>query len=282
MKGTFAAVPTPFKAGGAEVDFDAIGPVKRFLAERGIEGLFVLGTTGEGVLLSPGERLQVTRAYMGEEPGGLPVIANCGAMTTAETVALCESTAEAGADGIAVVAPPYFKLDHASQVAHFVAAARSCAPLPFFIYECAPVSGYAVGPAAVEEIAQQAPNLRGLKVSDTPFEAVEPYLGLGLDVFVGAEALIPQAMETGAVGSVSALAAAFPELIAAAVKDSNDSTSGNLAKLRGIVESVPRHTAIKHVLRMRGVDISVDVRPPLRKMTAEEAERFEAEVSAWL
>lgn len=282
MKGTFAAAPTPFKDGGREVDLEAIGPVKRFLAERGIDGLFVLGTTGEGVLLSHEERLEVTKAFLAEDPGSLPVIVNCGAMTTADTVALCEATAELGVDGIAVVAPPYFKLDYLSQVAHFVAAARSCAPLPFYIYECVAVSGYAVSRSAVEEIARQAPNLRGTKVSDTPFEAVEPYVGLGIDLFVGAEALIPQAMEAGAVGSVSALAAAFPEIISDAVKNYDDSTSGRLAELRGLVESVPRHTAIKHVLKMRGVDISVDVRPPLRTMTSEEVERFEAEVARWL
>ena len=58
-----------------------------------------------------------------------------GAQTTRDTVALAEHAAEAGADGVAVIAPPYFALDEAELLAHFEAAARACEPLPFYLYE---------------------------------------------------------------------------------------------------------------------------------------------------
>ena len=85
------------------------------------------------------------------------------------------------------------------------------------MYEFEARSGYAVPVALVERLRETVPNLRGLKVSDRPWERVEPYLLDGLDVFVGVEALVVQGLERGAAGAVSGLAAVFPEVVAALV-----------------------------------------------------------------
>ena len=57
-----------------------------------------------------------------------------------------------------------------------MAAAKACDPVPFYIYEFAARSGYAVPLSVVERLREVAPNFTGLKVSDTPFERVQPYL----------------------------------------------------------------------------------------------------------
>ena len=119
---------------------------------------------------------------------------------------------------MAVIAPPYFPLDDRALLAHFTAAARACAPVPFYVYEFERTSGYAVPPHLIEELRSAAPNLAGMKVSDSPWERFQPYLIEGLDVFVGPEVLIQQGMAAGAVGAVSALATAFPELVLDAVR----------------------------------------------------------------
>src|SRR5581483_78255 len=119
--------------------------------------------------------------------GRLRVAAHCGAQTTAATVALAAHAAETGADAVAVIAPPYFRLDDDALLDHLAAAAAACAPTPFYLYEFADVSGYAIPVAVVERLRERAPNLSGLKVSDAPFARVAPYLLDGLDVFVGAE-----------------------------------------------------------------------------------------------
>src|SRR5919199_429242 len=121
----------------------------------------------------------------------------------------------AGGGGVAVMGPPYFPLDADELFGHFAAAARACAPTPFYVYEFAARSGYAVPVDVVERLREVAPNFRGLKVSDAPWERFMPYVIEGLDVFVGPEALIPQGMAAGAVGAVSALGSAFPELLVA-------------------------------------------------------------------
>src|SRR5262249_61203027 len=126
---------------------------------------------------------------------------------------LASHAAEAGADAVVVIPPPYFPLDGTALEAHFATAAAACAPLPFYVYEFAARSGYQVPVAVVERLRDRVPNLRGLKVSDKPWEAVEPYLLEGLDVFVGAESLVARGLANGAAGAVSGLAALHPHVL---------------------------------------------------------------------
>ena len=67
-----------------------------------------------------------------------------------------------------MIAPPYFPLDDDELLAHFEAAARACAPLPFYVYEFARASGYAISLPVLARLRDEAPNLAGMKVSDTP------------------------------------------------------------------------------------------------------------------
>jgi dihydrodipicolinate synthase/N-acetylneuraminate lyase len=272
LKGALAASVTPLAKGGAALDEDGFGPLADFLAAGGLDGLLALGTNGEGILLSVPERRRAAELFLEASAGRLQIAVHAGAQSTADTVALASHGAEIGADAVAVIAPPYFALDEAAQLEHFAAAAAACAPLPFYVYEFAITSGYAVPPAVVERLRERAPNLAGMKVSDRTWEQLEPYLVEGLDVFVGYEGLIARGRDAGAVGAVSALASAFPEIVAAAVRG-EDVDPGSL---RAEVDRFPRHAAIKHVLGRRGVPIGEDVRPPLRGLTAEERAELDA------
>jgi len=199
---------------------------------------------------------------------------HCGAQTTAETVALSAHAAECGAAAVAVIGPPYYALDDEALLAHFAASARACAPLPFYVYEFAARSGYAVPLSVIERLRDEAPNLRGLKVSDRPWDSFVPYLIEGLDVFVGPEALIEQGLAAGAAGAVSGLATVFPERVAAAVRGERN----GIGELRKALERFPYHAAAKHLLARRGVPIGPDVRGPLRMLRDDERE----ELDRWL
>jgi dihydrodipicolinate synthase/N-acetylneuraminate lyase len=264
---------TPLRDGGAALDEDAFAPYAEFL--RTLDGVLALGTTGEGILLSVAERQRVVELFVAS---GLETIAHCGAQTTAATVQLAEHAASAGVRGVAVIAPPYFQLDERALLEHFVAAARACEPTPFYVYEFERASGYAVPLDVLARLREAAPNLTGLKVSDSPWERFAPYLLEGLDVFVGPEALIGQGMPAGAVGAVSALASAFPERVAAAVREPDGEEARGMAALRAAVERFPRHAALKRIAAQRGVPMREDVRAPLRTLT--EAER--TELDAWV
>ena len=273
LRGALAAAVTPLRDAGEALDEDAIAPYVDFLAAGGLDGLLALGTTGEGFLLPVEQRMRAAELFVEAGRERLLVAVHCGAQSTWDTVELAAHAADIGADGVAVMAPPYFPLDEQELLGHLVAAARACAPTPFYVYEFAQRSGYPVPVSVLERLQETAPNFRGLKVSDSPWDRFAPYLLEGLDVFVGPEALIPQGFADGAAGAVSALASAFPELVAAAVREPADAELGSV---RAAMERFPFQAAAKVVLARRGVPMGPDVRRPLRTLSDEEREELEA------
>ena len=261
LRGALAAAVTPLRDYGSALDEPAFAPYVDFLAGGRLDGILALGTTGEGILLSVGERKRAAELFLETAAGRLQVAVHCGAQTTADTVELAAHAAGIGADAVAVIGPPYFVYDEEALYRHFAAAAEACDGVPFYLCEFKGRAGYSIPLPVIERLGDR---VAGLKVSNQPFEAVEPYLLAGLDVFIGAESLVEAGLERGAAGSVSGLAAAFPE--------------GADPARRAFLERYPFQAALKTGIALRGVPVRGDARPPLRGLSP--AER--AEVEAWL
>ena len=260
LRGTLAAAITPLRNGGSALDDAAFAPYVDFLVDGGLDGILALGTTGEGILLSVEERKRAAELFVEAARGRFQVAVHAGAQTTADTAELARHAATAGADAVAVIGPPYYVLDEEALYRHFAAAAEAAGPLPFYLYEFKGRAGYSIPLSVIERLGDR---VAGLKVSNQPWEAVEPYLVEGLDVFVGAESLVEQGLAAGAAGAVSGLAAAFPE--------------GGPEK-RAVLERYPFQAALKFVLGRRGLPVREDVRAPLRTLSDDERE----ELGRWL
>jgi dihydrodipicolinate synthase/N-acetylneuraminate lyase len=280
LRGTIAAALTPLAAGGAVLDEAAFEPYLGWLASHGVDGVLACGTTGEGVLFDVPERKRIAELMFAGR-GSLQVAVHCGAQNTADTVELAEHAAAGGADAVAVIAPPYYAFDADELLAHFAEAARACDPTPFYVYEFAARSGYAVPLETIAGLRDEASNFAGLKVSDTPWERFSPYLVDGLDIFVGPEALIPQGLAHGATGAVSGLAASFPDAVVALVRDPTPENGARVGALRVSLQALPFHAASKMVLGLRGVPVRGGVRPPLRDLNETERDEVERIVREW-
>lgn len=275
------AAVTPLTQDGASVDLAALPAYTAFLESHGADGIFACGTTGEGVLLGLDERRRTAEGFRDALRGTLVV--HAGAQTTADTVALAEHAREIGATAVAVIAPPYFPLDDEALTAHFVAAARAAAPLPFFCYAFTARSGYPLPVEVIRRIGESVDNLAGLKVSETPFNRVEPYLDLGLPVLIGSEPLIPAGIARGAIGTVSGMAAAFPDVVRAALDAPDDGAGARLSELRTAMEASGQFiAAAKHVLGQRAVPVRPAMRAPLRALSDDEAAALDTMVAAFL
>jgi len=273
LHGAIAAAATPLRDGGTRIDELGVERLVGFLAEGGVDGLLACGTTGEGMLLSPDERRRLVDLMMAARPQGFLIAVHAGAQTTADTVALAGHAQQVGADAVAVIAPPYFPLDDDELFRHLHGAASAADPLPFYVYEFAGRSGYRIPIPVVERLRAAAPNVVGMKVSDAPFDEVRPYLLPGLDVFIGSEPLVLEGLEAGAVGAVSGLATAWPEVVARLVHDRDSSAHELVTALRDGLAGIPFHAALKAVLVEEGVLFHGDVRAPLRGLTPQERER---------
>jgi dihydrodipicolinate synthase/N-acetylneuraminate lyase len=263
IEGILAAALTPLRDDGSKVDLESVGRYVDFLADGGVDGVFALGSTGEGILLEADERRAVAQAFRDATSGRLSLAVHVGAMSTPATSALAEHAASIGADAVAVIAPPYYQYTPQGLLEHFAAAAKACAPTPFFVYEFAARSGYPIPIEVIERLRERAPNLAGLKVSDTPFSAVRPYLLDGLSVFIGSEPLIPEGLAAGAVGAVSALGAVYPQAVVELTRNPSREGALRVAEMRAALEPlIPRSKAL---LAQRGL-MRPDVRGPLQSV----------------
>jgi 4-hydroxy-tetrahydrodipicolinate synthase len=206
-----AAVTTPFGAGG-EPDLDAFGAHVAWLGEAGLDGVFVAGTTGEGVLLEEAEVAALVERAAAQD--GLRVIAQVGRPSTGATVRLARRALELGADAVAAYVPWFYPATDADLRGHFLALLEAAGGAPAFLYNIPRRTVNDLSPALAGELA--AAGFAGMKDSTADFERHEAYLaavdGLPFELYIGAEALVLRAVEHGAAGAITGLASARPEL----------------------------------------------------------------------
>ena len=274
LSGVLAASVTPYTPGGESIDERAVHKLVDFYVEAGLDGTMIAGTTGEGLLLSRAERERLAELFLAAADGRLPVTVHAGALSTGETVALAAHAAAQGATAVAVGAPPFFKVDDTSLLAHFQAAADACAPVPFYLYEIRSHAGYSIPVAVVERLRESTTNLVGMKVSNPTMEDLERYLLPGFDILVGAESLLTAGLAAGAVGAISGIAAGLPRHVVRSLSDPNDRGS-SVAPLAAGLGRYPLQAAAKLALVAQNLDIGVSVRGPLRPLSPAERTHLE-------
>lgn len=279
LRGIIPAIVTPFK--GDNIDVNAFEKLLNFLIDRGVDGLFVAGTNGEGPLLSKGEKELLFRSAVEITRGRVPVIAQIGEITTKDTIEAGESAVKSGVSAVAMVSPYYFKLEDSALKRHFISVARALEPIPVYLYNLPGNTGNSIKPSLAKAIIENADNVKGIKDSSKDLQTLEDFiyeLGPDRDVIVGTDSLILPALIMGAKGAISALANPLPELCGGVYKDflSRDLESAKekqyiLNNIRTITKQFSSISALKVMLRLRGIDVGT-VRPPLGEVTAEQEE----------
>jgi len=137
----------------------------RFLLDRGVHGLFVLGSAGEGPCLTSEVRRQAVEVAVDTARGRAPVLAGVLESGTRRVIDQAEMIAKAGADAIVTLLPYYFKVAGRGEVvAHFRRIADASA-LPVVLYDLPAMTGRPLQVAEVAEICERCPNVIALKDS---------------------------------------------------------------------------------------------------------------------
>ena len=168
LQGLIAATTTPLADDGA-LQLDAIGPMVDRLLESGVRGLYVCGSTGEGMSLTCDERKQVVEATVAAVAGRVPVIVQVGHNSLADARNLAAHAADAGADVISATCPSYFKVgDVPALVECMQEIAAGAEGLPFYYYHIPALTGSQID--VVEFLRRggdRIANLVGLKYTTT-------------------------------------------------------------------------------------------------------------------
>src|SRR5918992_6353965 len=164
IRGVLLPIITPFDE-KIRVDEQMMRQLVDFHIKAGVQGLFVLGSTGQGPAMTVEERKQTAAIALDQAKSRVPVVIHVGTADTGSTVELAEHAAAHKADAVAIV-PPYYYSDHTDYeiVAHYKAVAKAV-PLPIFIYENPKYSGISVPPGFAVRMKEQVPTLQGIKVA---------------------------------------------------------------------------------------------------------------------
>jgi dihydrodipicolinate synthase/N-acetylneuraminate lyase len=277
LKGVIVPIVTPMDAAGG-FDAAAVRPLVDYLVAAGAAGLYPGGTTGEGFLLTIPERRALAEAVVAAAAGRVPVIVQTGCITTAETIELTEHARATGADAAAVIPPYVYRHSDAALLDHYAAVAGRVPDLPLLLYNFPAISNNTLTTSLVLKLREICPNVVGMKDSSGSLEMLAQ-LKVATDgaflAFNGGDGQVLAGAAMGLDGCVSGNGNVVPELMAALYRAA---AAHDLDQARGLQQQVNQVRELlgdggdlslfKQMLAKRGIPVG-DVRPPLRKASAE-------------
>ena len=159
-----AAPFTPMKPNG-EIDLDKIPDYARFLKKNGVSGAFICGSTGEGPSLSIEERKAIFQQWAHSKVEDFQLIAHVGDTNIHSAMEMAAFIAELGFDGLACVAPYYYRPDHVDDLMSITAdIAEAAGKLPFYYYHIPILTNVSLQMSLyMEKAMQEIPSFKGLK-----------------------------------------------------------------------------------------------------------------------
>jgi N-acetylneuraminate lyase len=266
LEGLIPAVFTPMDSSGA-VLHDRIGPYAEYLIERGVSGLFVCGSTGEGVSLTLDERRAVTERWIDAAGARLPVIVHVGALCLEDSRALARHAAASGARAIATIPPVVFRPRHVDDLVAACAHVAEAAPeTPFFYYHIPAQTGVSFDVADFFEAARdRIPNLAGAKFTHEnlmDFGRCLSMEGGRYTMLFGRDEILLSALALGARGAVGTTYNFAAPLFLQTIETFD---SGDLARARELQQRAFEMVAVlrrygglracKTVMKLIGVDL---------------------------
>lgn len=281
FKGIFVAMYSAYDDAG-NVDRERVKKLARYYADKKIKGLYVGGSSGEGVLQNEEERKAVLEAVMEEVRGELTIIAHIGANSTPESARLAKHAESLGVDAISSIPAVYYRLSPASVKAHWQGMIDST-ELPFIIYHIPQTTGFNLPFDLFQEMAKQE-KVIGLKCSsESTFELQQfKYLG-GKDfvIFNGPDEQFVAGRAIGADSGIGGTYGVMPELFMKLNEYINNNELEKAKELQNKVNEIIKgllsvgslYGACKYVLELRGIETGAP-RLPLLPLDEEGKEKM--------
>lgn len=280
-KGVISIVTTPFDEND-RLDLDAIGPMMEFYRSAGCDGVTLLGVMGEAPKMSSSE----TQALLAEaiaNAGDMTVLVGLGAMGVAQFSELTGKLVEQGAHGVMVNAPGNLKTD-ADGVNYFTNIGRSIGDIPFVLQDFPLATGVHLPVGSLEQVIENCPNLKMIKLEDWPGWAKLSHLSKRFDageirrvsILSGFGALyFPEDLQVGSDGALTGFS--FPEMlrsmldakIAGQIDRMYDIHDAFLPIVRAEMSLTTGLAVRKHILHRRGVLPTPKIRFPGSQLSPE-------------
>ena len=207
-------MPTPFDGTG-NVDERRLGELTEFLIQRGIDGLFPLGTTGEFAFLDRSERKRVIEVVVDSANSRVPVLAGVSDPSPKNVLAYAKDAEDAGADAIVATPPYYYRVSEEGLYSHFRMIYEGAA-LPLIVYNIPEWTHNYVPLSVVARLAEERAII-GLKYTEYNMLNLTDFIesvGRKIAVFTGSDAMAFACLEAGGAGAVISVSNVAPRAAA--------------------------------------------------------------------
>lgn len=270
FRGVLTALATPFK--DQQVDEPSLKRLIKHQMDGHVQGLVVMGTTGESPTLSPKEKKQIFHQVQSEVAGQVPVIVGVGCNNTRATIERSKEAAKWGADGLLCVVPYYNKPPQRGLLHHFQQISQAVPETPLILYNVPSRTITSLSLDTIKTLAQ-CKNIVGIKEAsgDMAFDRnLIQGVGDGFDVVSGDDGSFDFFMELGGQGIISVISNVFPSETVAVYQAyvKGDLHKGRLLfqSLKNVINILNFDTnpiPIKVALYLSGIFSTPDLRSPL-------------------
>ncbi len=285
LKGSIAPVITPFNE-DESIDVDTFKQLIEWQIKSGSHGISCTGTSGEPSSLTVEERELVMETAMKTINGRVPFVPGTGSVNHRETIRLTKAAEEMGADAAMVIVPYYNRPNQHALYEHFKAVADSV-HIPIIIYNIPGRTAVKLEVETIASLAENCPNIIGIKESNKDFEHVNRVLlkcGRDFHLYSGIELLCYPMLTIGGAGHISATANVAPKEVANMYnawaegdwKRAQD-IHYEMMPLNDVLFSDTNPAPVKAALGMMG-----KVKPVLRKPMAIPSKEIQQEIKAVL
>lgn len=247
-RGLFPPMVTPLTEGQV-LDVEGTERMVSHLIQGGVDGIFLLGTTGEGPHVPYVVRRALVKKVCGIVAGQVPVLVGITETSQAEAVQFAAFCADAGASACVAAPPYYFQLQQMELVAYFTTLAESL-PLPLFLYNMPAHTETMIQPDTVARLAAH-PNIVGIKDSSANIayfnhlkEAVRPF-SEQFSLFMGPDEAAGETTLLGADGGVCSGANLFPSLFSQMIRAA---LCGDIQTVRKCQEKTTRASGLLYCI----------------------------------
>lgn len=287
LRGIYPALLTPLTDDGSAVNYESLRRLVERLIGAGVHGFFVCGGSGEGILLTAGERRQILETVLDQSAGRAQAIAHIGAVSTAQAQELARHAAGLPVAAVAAIPPIYFKVDGAALVGHYRLIAEAAGDTPLWVYNIPSATGVEINAGVMANLLN-IPTVRGIKYSAYNLFDMRRIVELREDITVhsGFDEVCVAGLSMGAHGAIGStynvLPATFCRLYAATARGDWPTAHAIQGEANRVIQaliSAPLIAGMKAILSAWGIPCG-DPRRPQRPLTAEERAHLLAAVEA--
>lgn len=280
-KGIICAMITPFDE-NQNINPQATCELIDYLIDKGVYGLFILGTNGECHVLTDDEKVEFAKIVINHTNNRVPVFVGTGGNSTREVITLSKRMEEIGANALSIITPYFVTPTQQELILHYKSIADSV-NLPIMMYNMPGKTGINIEPDSVRELSK-IKNIVGIKDSSGRLDNMKAYIeateGEDFSVFSGSDSLILDSLKAGGKGAVAATANFLTEIDIAIYEnfmngdlEKAQEAQNSIEELRRILKLGTIPSVIKKTVVLNGINVGT-ARLPVTEPTGESLEEI--------